>query len=56
MDTLYESAQKRTFVSSILLAGAHVPFLIEIIVLYRQLGPKLPDKSQYQQLENQEPE
>ena len=41
VDTLYESAQKRTFVSSILLAGVHIPFLIEIIVLYRQLGPKL---------------
>ncbi len=36
---LYEQSKKRTFVPSILFAVLHLPFLIEIIVLYKYLGP-----------------
>lgn len=48
VDALYEGAQKRTFLSSILLASLHLPFLLEVIVLYRQLGPPVakPESSE----------
>ena len=34
-----EKTKKRTFVPSILFALLHIPFLIEIIILYKPLGP-----------------
>ncbi len=39
VDLLYEKTKKRTFVPSILFALLHIPFLIEIIILYKPLGP-----------------
>ena len=39
MDAAYEAIQKRTFLAMIILGGLHIPFLIEIIILYRKLGP-----------------
>ncbi len=41
VDALYEGAQKRTFLPSIISASVHCFFLIEFLVLYRKLGPKL---------------
>ncbi len=41
VDTVYEGAMKRTFLSAIPMAIVHIPFLIGIIVLYQKLGPNL---------------
>ncbi len=37
--TLYEGVQKREFPPSILFACLNIPFLVEIIILYKHLGP-----------------
>ncbi|XP_064390114.1 uncharacterized protein LOC135338028 isoform X2 [Halichondria panicea] len=46
-DALYEATQKRIFLLSILLGSLNIPFLIGVIVLYRQLGPHLKYTTQY---------
>ncbi|XP_064390131.1 uncharacterized protein LOC135338046 isoform X2 [Halichondria panicea] len=38
-DAAYEGALKRTFPIMAVLAALHLPFFVEILVLYRQLGP-----------------
>ncbi len=40
VDAMYEGFKKRTFVAAALLATLHLPFLVEIIVLYKKLGPR----------------
>lgn len=47
VDAAYEGMEKRTFVAMILLAGLHLPFLVEIIVFYRQLSFKPSTPSGY---------
>ncbi len=57
-DALYEVTQKRTFLLSILLGSLNIPFLIEVVVLYRRLGPSKPKSEEvYTQLKEpaQEP-
>ncbi len=39
MDRAYEGVQKRTFVAMLLLLILHFPILVEILILYRRLGP-----------------
>lgn len=39
VDAAYEGVLKRTFLSSIVMMAIHLPFLIEVIVLYSKLGP-----------------
>ncbi len=39
VDAAYEGALKRTFPIMAVLAALHLPFFVEILVLYRQLGP-----------------
>lgn len=44
MDATYEGMQKRTFLAMILLAFTHLPFLVGIIIFYRQLKyVRVPD-------------
>ena len=38
VDAAYEGVQKRTFLVSIILIVAHLPFVAEIIVLHKQLS------------------
>ena len=40
VDAGYEGMQKRVFLVTILLAFIHIPFIIEVIVLYPKLGPR----------------
>ena len=40
VDAVYEGTQKRTFVIMAGMVIVHLPFFVEIIVLYRQLGPR----------------
>ncbi len=40
VDAAYEGTQKRTFLIIIVLVTAHLPFLAEIILFYRKLGPQ----------------
>ena len=40
MDAAYEGMEKRTFLVTMILVFIHIPFIIEIIVLYPKLGPK----------------
>ena len=40
MDAVYEGTQKRTFVIMAVMVIVHLPFFVEIIVLYRRLGPR----------------
>ena len=54
VDAAYEGMQKRTFLITILLAVAHVPFLAEIIiVLYKQIGISKPSNKQLENPEHQ---
>ena len=58
VDAAYEGMQKRTYLTTILLAFIHIPFIIEVIVLYPKLGPKTKrentelDKYKYSKLES----
>ena len=55
VDAAYEGMQKRTFLITILLAAAHIPFLVEIIiVLYKQMGISKPSDKQLENPEHQE--
>lgn len=56
MDALYEGLEKRTFVFTLLMVIVHIPFLIEIIVLYPKLGPRkdLESEPQYSKLNDTE--
>ena len=40
VDAGYEGMQKRVFLMTMVLAFVHIPFIIEVIVLYPKLGPK----------------
>ena len=40
VDAVYEGTQKRTFVIMVVLVIVHLPFFVEIIVLYHRLGPR----------------
>lgn len=51
VDAAYEAVQKRTFLPMIILGGLHLPFLIEIIVLYRKLGPQTVSHSGYSRID-----
>ena len=65
VDAAYEGMQKRTFLVTIVLAFIHIPFIIEVIVLYSKLGPKTKedkteqntkqDKYKYTKLEPESP-
>ncbi len=50
VDAVYEGFQKRIFVVAALLATLHLPFLAEIILLYKKLGPKSSNKPHYTKL------
>ena len=50
VDAAYEGVQKRTFLAMVIMAGAHLPFLVGIIVMYRKLGEKNVDQSLYVEL------
>ncbi len=56
MDALYEKVQKRTFIVTLIMVLAHIPFVIEIIVLYSKLGPRtdLDNEPKYSKLEQEE--
>ena len=40
MDAAYEAMQKRVFVVAIVLALLQAPFVIEVAILYKRLGPR----------------
>ena len=52
VDASYEAVQKRTFLPMTIMAGLYLPFLIEIIVLYRKLDPKTDSPSGYSRIGN----
>ncbi len=56
VDALYEKVQKRTFIVTLIMVLAHIPFVIEIIVLYSKLGPRtdLDNEPKYSKLEQEE--
>ncbi len=56
VDALYEKVQKRTFIFTLIMVLAHIPFVIEIIVLYSKLGPRtdLDNEPKYSKLEQEE--
>ncbi|XP_064395488.1 uncharacterized protein LOC135342628 isoform X1 [Halichondria panicea] len=56
LDALYEKVQKRTFIFTLIMVLAHIPFVIEIIVLYSKLGPRtdLDNEPKYSKLEQEE--
>ncbi len=39
VDPAYEGMQKRTFLAMLILLSLHVPMLVEIVFLYKKLGP-----------------
>ena len=58
VDAAYEGMQKRTFLVTMVLAFIHIPFIVEVIVLYPKLGPQTKqrnseeDKYKYTKLES----
>ena len=52
MDAAYEGMEKRTFVAMILLAGLHLPFLLEVVVFYQRLRFKVVAPAGYDKIEN----
>ncbi len=56
MDAVYEGAKKRVFMFTLALVILHVPFFIELIVLYPKLGPSkdLDSEPQYSKLKQED--
>ncbi len=57
VDALYEKVQKRTFIFTLIMVLVHIPFVIEIIVLYSKLGPRTDlddNETKYSKLEQEE--
>ena len=51
MDASYEAVQRRTFLPMSIMIGLHLPFLIELLVLYRKLAPKTDSPSGYSRID-----
>ena len=51
MDASYEAVQRRTFLPMSIMIGLHLPFLIELLVLYRKLEPKTDSPSGYSRID-----